>query len=90
MPDRADGLRREAARCLTVAQTTRDPKTHDELVEMAARFHALANSADVDSLGPILRSFNDDQMLSTASKLEERQQQQQQQQQQIQPKPDPR
>jgi hypothetical protein len=58
MSDRAEDLRREAARCLTLARTSADPRTHDELIRMAARFHELANSADVDDFGTILGAFN--------------------------------
>lgn len=84
MSERAEELRREAARCLTLAQAVQDPKTHEELIRMAARFHELANSADVDDFGAILRTFNEEQMVRPAPKPVV----QQQQQQQIQPKPD--
>jgi hypothetical protein len=77
MSDRAEELRQEAARCLALALTARDRKTHDELVQMAAQFHELANGADVDDFGAILRTFNDEQMLPPASKPVVQQQQQQ-------------
>lgn len=77
MTDRAEDLRREAARCLAQAQTTTDPQQRAELVRMAARFHELANSVAVD-LEAILQAYNDQKMVLPESEPVVQQQQQQQ------------
>jgi hypothetical protein len=83
MSDRAEDLRREAARCLEQANATADPRRREQLITMATRFYELATSvqADFDS---ILRAFNEAQMAppDAASKPVV------QQQQQVQPKKD--
>jgi hypothetical protein len=77
--ERAEQLRREAARCLALAQEAWNATLRQELIDMAARFHELANSTDADAHddGGILEVFNE------ASKPAVPQQQQQ-----IQPKKD--
>jgi hypothetical protein len=79
MTDRAEDLRREAARCLAQAKVATDPRAREELVSMAARFHELANIAQAD-FDAILRGFNEAKMMPDTSE------QVAQQQQQIQPK----
>src|SRR5262249_38660764 len=61
MSERAEDLRREAARCLAQARTAANAATRNELISMAARFHELALSAQGD-FETILRAFNDAQM----------------------------
>src|SRR5262245_34679214 len=75
MSDRRENLRRQAARCLAAAQTSRDPKTRDELIRIAARFHELANNAAVDDLSAILGSFNDAQMVPPSKPVVQHQRQ---------------
>ena len=80
MPDdRAEAFRREAARCTEAAQNTRDPVIREQLIEMAARFHDLANRMDVDDFGAVLSVF-------TGMQTEQPIQQQQQQEQPANPK----
>jgi len=82
MSDRAEDLRREAARCLEQANATADPRRREQLITMAARFYELANSVQAD-FDDILRAFNEAQMAPPdASKPVV------QQQQQVQPKKD--
>jgi hypothetical protein len=81
MVDRAEELRKEAARCLAQAKLTSDPKRREELISMAARFHDLASSAQAD-FDAILQAFNDAKMSSPTSENVV------QQQQQVQPKKD--
>jgi hypothetical protein len=79
MPDRAQALRREAARCLEQAAATADPIKRAELINMAARFHELAETLAHD-FAAILQAFNDAKMAPPAPEPVA------QQQQQIQPK----
>jgi hypothetical protein len=79
MTDRAEGLRREAARYLALAKTTIDLRAREELVLMAARLHDLANSVPAD-FGIILQALKDQQTAFSAPQPVA------QQQQQIQPK----
>jgi hypothetical protein len=62
MSDRAQELRREAARCLEHAKEAASPKIRDELIAIAARFHELANSTAAHDFGAILQGINDDTM----------------------------
>jgi hypothetical protein len=59
--DRDEELRKEAAKCLALAQATTDPKTRAELLHMAQRFNDLANRKPAD-FDAILQIFNDQQM----------------------------
>jgi hypothetical protein len=84
MPDRAQSLRLEAARCLAQARLTADPLRRAELINMAARFHELAGSLASD-FDAILQAFNDAKMAPTAPPASEPAAPVVQQQQQIQP-----
>ena len=64
MSDRAEDLRREAARCLAQADATVDTRRREELTTLAARFHDLADSAEAD-LDTILQAINDAQMIQS-------------------------
>jgi len=75
--DRAQALRQEAARCLALAKEAWNPTLRKELIEMAARFHELANSTAAHDFGAILHRLNDDATVGRPVA---------QQQQQIQPK----
>ena len=60
MTERAEDLRREAARCLKLARLARDPGKHDDLIQMAARFHELAKSVDGSAdFGATMKSDQD-------------------------------
>jgi hypothetical protein len=74
MSGRAEDLRREAARCLTLAQSTSEPRVRGELVRMAARFHELANSTPAD-FDIILQVFNDAEMTRPSEPVAQQQQQ---------------
>jgi hypothetical protein len=75
--DRAQALRSEAAHCLALARRAWNPTLRKKLVEMAARFHELANSTAAHDFGAILQGLDDDTMVGRRVA---------QQQQQIQPK----
>jgi hypothetical protein len=77
--ERAAALRWEAARCLTLAKEAWNPRLREELIEMAARFHELANSTAAHDFGAVLQGINDDTMARRPVV---------QQQQQVQPKKD--
>jgi hypothetical protein len=74
--DRAQALRNEAARCLALAKDAWNPNLRKELIEMAARFHELANSTAAHDFGAILQGLDDTMAGRPVA----------QQQQQIQPK----
>jgi hypothetical protein len=48
MPNRSEDLRREAARCLDAARKTNDLGVRDELVRLAEKLLAVADSARAD------------------------------------------
>ena len=61
MTDHIGELRRTAAECLALAQTTSDPNTRAALIIMAQRLHDLASPAPID-FEAIVQGFNDQQM----------------------------
>jgi hypothetical protein len=61
MTDHVGELRRTAAECLALAQTTTDPNTRAALIIMAQRLHDLASPAPID-FDAIVQGFNDQQM----------------------------
>jgi hypothetical protein len=75
--NRAQALRSEAARCLALAKEAWNPTLRTELIEMAARFHELANSTAAHDFGAVLQGLNDETKIGRPVA---------QQQQQIQPK----
>jgi hypothetical protein len=73
MSERAEGLRREAARCLAQARIAANDASRNELVGMAVRFHELAMSAQGD-FDTILQGFNDAQMAHAPHVVQQQQQ----------------
>ena len=61
MTDHVGELRRTAAECLALAQTTTDPNTRAALIIIAQRLHDLASPAPID-FDAIVQVFNDQQM----------------------------
>jgi hypothetical protein len=61
---RQDELRNAAATCLDIAQSTTDATVRTRLLNLAQKFHELANgSASDEVLGKLLDEFNDAQMV---------------------------
>jgi hypothetical protein len=48
MADKADEFRTAAARCLEQARLANDPEARQRLIDLAARYHRLAGTAQSD------------------------------------------
>jgi hypothetical protein len=73
--DREQELREEAAKCLRLAQTAKDPNVRAELTTMAQRFLALTKRPAID-FEDLVRLYNEQQVVAPANPVMQQQQQQ--------------
>ena len=78
MTDRAEELRRTAARCLVLAQKTSDPPTRAALTLIAERLYDLATNRPLLDFDAMVKGYNDRQASGSAHAPSVQQQQQSQ------------
>jgi hypothetical protein len=72
--DREQELRAEAAKCLRLAQTAKDPNVRAELTTMAQRFLALTRRPAID-FEALVDLYNEQQVIAPANPVMQQQQQ---------------